>query len=150
MSRNRIEGTSGNDRLTGTVGEDEIRGGRGNDTINGGGGDDRLLGEKGDDVLNGGAGNDRLKGSYGNDLLTGGSGGDRFVFDLQGGVDTITDYQDGVDKLDFTNFGLASDAAVLARAAQVGSNVVFTMAGGEQMILQNVQLSTLDGGDILS
>jgi Ca2+-binding RTX toxin-like protein len=150
MALNEIRGTKGNDLLNGTTGDDRIRGDRGNDTLNGGDGNDRLLGEKGDDVLNGGNGNDRLKGSYGDDLLTGGDGRDRFVFDLQGDDDTITDYTDGQDKLDFTNFGIGDDAAVLALAVQDGADVLFTMATGETMRLLNTQLSVLDGTDILS
>jgi Ca2+-binding RTX toxin-like protein len=150
MALNEIRGTNRNDRLNGTAGDDRIRGDRGNDTLNGGGGNDVVLGEKGNDVLNGGAGNDRLKGSYGDDMLTGGAGRDRFIFDRQGGDDIIRDYTDGQDRLDFTNFNLANDAAVLARAIQDGADVLFTMATGETMRLLNVQLSVLDGTDILS
>jgi Ca2+-binding RTX toxin-like protein len=150
MASNDIRGTNGNDLLSGTAGDDVIRGDRGNDTLSGGAGHDRLLGEKGDDILRGGTGNDRLKGSYGDDLLAGGAGRDRFVFDRQGGNDTIADYTDGADKLDFTNFGLANDAAVLARASQDGADVLFTMATGETMRLLHTQLSVLDATDILS
>lgn len=145
-----IRGDDGDDTIDGGTGDDRLRGDRGDDSIFGGDGDDRLRGGKGDDTLDGGAGNDRLKGAYDDDLLTGGAGNDRFVFDLEGGTDTITDYTDGQDRLDFTNFGLNDDAAVLARAVQMGANVVFTMATGERMILQNTQLSSLDAGDILS
>jgi Ca2+-binding RTX toxin-like protein len=145
-----IRGTKGDDLLNGTADNDLIRGDRGNDTLNGGDGNDRLLGEKGNDILDGGNGNDRLKGGGGDDLLTGGAGNDRFIFDLQGGKDTITDFTHGVDKLDFTNFALGSDEAVLALAQQVGNDVVFTMAGGETMIIRNTLLGSIDGTDILS
>ena len=147
----KILGTRGDDVITGTILDEEILGDRGNDTLSGGGGNDLLRGGKGDDILNGGDGNDRLRGDAGNDDLTGGAGRDRFIFNLQGGNDIVRDYTDGVDRLDFTNFGfLGDDAAVLARATQVGANVVFSMAGGETMTLQNVQIGVLDGTDILS
>ncbi|OOF69661.1 hypothetical protein BKG89_06220 [Rodentibacter caecimuris] len=51
-------------------------------------------------TLNGGAGNDRLIGGLGADTLTGGEGNDTFVFqtELNGSIDTITDFQKG-DKI---------------------------------------------------
>ncbi|HRX37624.1 MAG TPA: calcium-binding protein [Aestuariivirga sp.] len=171
MGRNRIDGTDGNDVLDGTTLDDEIRGGRGDDTLNGFEGDDRLRGEKGNDTLNGdigndrliggsgndtlngGDGNDRLKGGAGDDELTGGSGRDQFKFDLRGGTDTITDYVDGEDRLDFTNFSIAPTATqsafevLMSHAEQAGNDVVFTMDGGEMMIIQNTLITDFDAGD---
>ncbi|QPB43387.1 Ig-like domain-containing protein [Rodentibacter haemolyticus] len=51
-------------------------------------------------TLNGGEGNDRLIGGLGDDTLTGGAGNDTFVFqtELNGNIDTITDF-DGGDKI---------------------------------------------------
>lgn len=171
MGRNRIDGTSSNDIINGTVGDDEIRGGRGddilngldgddrlrggkdNDTLDGGNGNDRLRGEDGNDILIGGDGNDRLKGGSGDDLLTGGTGRDKFVFDLRGGTDTITDYVDEEDRLDFSNFGITATTTesafdvLMSHADQVGDDVVFTMDGGETMIVENVLISVLDAGD---
>ncbi len=149
MGRPRIRGTDNNDTLNGTSASEEIRGERGDDILNGLGGNDRLRGDKGNDTLDGGEGNDRLEGKAGDDILTGGAGNDRFKFDLRGGNDTVTDFTDGQDRLDFTNFNLASQDALLALAEQVGSNVVFTMAGGETVTLQNVNLSSLGDGDFL-
>jgi len=97
--------------------------------------------------LRGGAGNDRLRGDHGDDTLIGGDGHDRFIFDLQGDTDTVKDYQDEVDRLDFTNFNLAGFDELMSHAAQVGGNTVFTMAGGEVVILENVLISVLDAGD---
>ena len=149
MNRNEIEGTRDRDVLAGTSGADEIRGRAGNDRIAGRGGDDRLRGDDGNDVLLGGAGNDRLRGDHGNDVLTGGADRDRFIFNLQGGDDRVTDYIDGEDRLDFTNFHLASVDALLAKADQVGADVTFTMDGGETITLENVTLSSLGNGDFL-
>jgi Ca2+-binding RTX toxin-like protein len=94
----RIEGNGQNNRLVGTLNNDEIRGRGGDDTIFGRAGHDRLRGDKGDDTL------------------TGGTGRDRFTFDLQGGNDTVRDYTDGQDRLDFTNFNFASVRALLNQA----------------------------------
>ncbi|MEO5340157.1 MAG: hypothetical protein H7837_06525, partial [Magnetococcus sp. MYC-9] len=74
---NLIVGSSGNDRLHGTRGADDIRGHAGND---------QLFGERGDDRLDGGTGNDLLRGDRGQDLLLGGDGNDR----LHGGRDADT------------------------------------------------------------
>lgn len=153
MGLPKIRGTDADDILVGTDASEIIRGDRGNDTISGGLGDDRLAGEKGNDILNGGDGNDRLKGGAGDDILTGGAGRDRFIFDLRGGTDTITDFTNGDDKLDFTNFAIVGNDTqtafdvLMGHAAQVGTDVVFTMDGGETMILENVLISVLDAGD---
>lgn len=99
-----IEGTDGNDKLTGTAapevirgrgGDDVLRGLRGNDILCGDNGRDRLFGGRdadllrggaGDDVVNGGRGDDRLSGGPGDDALIGGGGQDAGV----GGAGTDT------------------------------------------------------------
>lgn len=148
-----IEGDDFDNILNGTVNDEEIRGERGNDTISGFGGNDRLRGDKGNDILDGGEGNDRLRGDAGDDILTGGAGRDRFIFNNRGGHDTVTDFTNGEDRLDFTNFGIVAtvdDSAfdiLMTRAAQVGDDVVFTMAGGEVFTLENVDIAMLDVTD---
>jgi Ca2+-binding RTX toxin-like protein len=78
---------------------DKIIGGRSGDVLNGLGGRDMLAGGDGVDILNGGVGDD---------TLTGGAGADRYMFDARGwGVDTITDFQHGVDDLDLRGLGLS-------------------------------------------
>ena len=74
-------------------------------TINGTSGNDVLLGEDGGDILDGLSGDDILVGGLGSDTMTGGAGDDTFVwhrFDhgTGGSVDTITDFGNGLDKLD--------------------------------------------------
>ncbi len=147
MGRPRIRGTDGDDILKGTANGEEIRGDKGNDTITGLGGDDRLRGESGNDILDAGDGNDRLKGGNGDDTLTGGAGNDRFTFDLRGGTDTVKDFTNGEDRLDFTNFDFASVDSLLTHAEQDGNNVVFTMDSGAVIILENVTLGMLDVTD---
>ncbi len=81
-----ISGTPGDDRLTGTRGEDVICGLGGDDRIDareasdvvyGDEGDDRLSGDLGADTLYGDDGDDRLDGGLGADVLAGGPGDDR-------------------------------------------------------------------------
>jgi Ca2+-binding RTX toxin-like protein len=148
-SRNDIEGNDRANRLEGTPGDDEIRGRGGSDTLLGNAGNDRLRGDEGNDTLEGGAGNDRLHGDKGDDVLTGDEGRDRFIFNREGGDDTVTDFSNGEDRLNFTNFNFASVDDLLAQADQVGTDVVFTLNNGVTVTLENTQLSSLDQSDIL-
>ena len=77
-----INGTEGNNRLTGGSGNDVINGNGGNDRLNGGAGADTLNGGAGKDELNGGSGNDVLDGGSGSDELEGGSGNDTLIYTL--------------------------------------------------------------------
>jgi len=103
-------GTAG-DQLEGWKGNDLLSGDQGDDTLNGGYGDDQLDGGDGDDSLRGGAKSDTLTGGSGTDILSGGKGADTFVFrtldDSRPGAgvrDIITDYQDGIDRIDLSGF----------------------------------------------
>ena len=71
-----IRGTSNNDTLNGTSGRDCILGLGGQDTINGDSGDDVISGGDGNDTINGGDGNDQIFGGLGQDTVTGGLGDD--------------------------------------------------------------------------
>jgi Ca2+-binding RTX toxin-like protein len=82
-----LQGSAGNDVITGYRGDDSIDGGTGNDTLNGNAGNDALHGASGDDRLQGDEGNDSLSGDEGNDLLFGDAGDD--VLSGGAGVDTL-------------------------------------------------------------
>ena len=71
-----IIGTSGNDTINGLGGADVICGGDGDDTINGGAGPDMIFGEAGDDDINGAKGDDVISGGNGADRVAGGKGTD--------------------------------------------------------------------------
>ncbi|CAN7438588.1 calcium-binding protein [Rhizobium sp. LjRoot254] len=62
-------------------------------------GGNRLIGNSGDNVVKGFGGSDNIDGGAGRDTLTGGSEGDTFVFRNEGGRDTITDFEDHIDKI---------------------------------------------------
>ena len=89
--------------------------------------------------MDGGAGNDRLIGGNGLDRLTDGAGADRmtggpglvqdvFIFVQDGRRDVITDYQDGLDKIDLTAFGDTLGFTDLV-IAQKGANVTLAVMG---------------------
>jgi serralysin len=102
----------GNDTYDGRGGEvtGQIIGGAGNDTILGGAFADVIRAGDGSDLVQAGADDDILRGGIGKDTLTGGAGADVFAFtsaeEVSQGTrrDSITDYQTGVDRIDF-NFG---------------------------------------------
>ncbi|HET6520756.1 MAG TPA: Calx-beta domain-containing protein, partial [Geminicoccaceae bacterium] len=99
----RLAGEDGSDRLAGGDGEDVLRGGVGGDTLLGGADDDLLHGDEGGDELDGGAGDDTLNGGPGGDTLTGGGGADVFAFGAAAhGVDTVLDFEAGVDSFDLS------------------------------------------------
>src|SRR5437867_2114313 len=63
-----VNGTNGNDTLTGSANDDTLNGLNGNDTLFGLGGNDTLLGGNGSDTLEGGPGADTLDGGQGSDV----------------------------------------------------------------------------------
>ena len=157
-SANFISGNTGNDTLYGGLGNDTINGGDGNDNLLGdsasvtttdgndwllgGNGDDKIWGCGGNDVIDGGAGADVMYGQDGSDTLTGGSGVDYFVLANANntGVDTLSDFTSGEDKIAFItkNFAGLSEslesADLLAGAGKTkpvaGQHLIYNTANG--------------------
>ena len=77
-----INGTSGDDRLTGSREADEISGLEGNDWIDALGGADILSGGAGDDTIDAGDGDDRIDAGTGYDTVNGGLGIDAVSADF--------------------------------------------------------------------
>lgn len=102
-----VEGTDGDDRLSGGNFNATIYGGAGNDILTGGSSHDVLYGGDGDDSLSGGAGNDTLYGGAGNDALAGGAGDDTYIFNAGDGHDTIYNSGGGDDLLFFQDINPA-------------------------------------------
>jgi Ca2+-binding RTX toxin-like protein len=119
------------------------------ETVIGGNSADKFTGDRNGQHFDGGAGNDWFRGKLGSDTLTGGAGADIFAFlkkdTAGGGVDTITDFQVGVDRLDMKDFlkGKASTA-----------NEVRFVDGGSDTIVQGhikghwVDVVSLKGVDV--
>jgi Ca2+-binding RTX toxin-like protein len=130
------------DSLFGGMGNDYANGNAGQDTLDGGQGRDTLQGGRGDDVIAGGEQDDVLMGDFGDDTLTGGSGADIFNFG-GGGIDRVTDFS-AVD-----GDRIVLEAGTAYRVAQAGADTVVSWTGGE-VVLANVQVSTLSGGWIVA
>lgn len=100
-------------------------------------------------ILDGGAGDDVLVLAHGDppmlaggrDLLTGGSGSDRFFFYYQSelgqstdGYTTITDFEPGIDTIDFSNFmGVDTFVGLLTDLPNPGE-VGYFISGGNTIV----------------
>jgi Ca2+-binding RTX toxin-like protein len=104
---------------SGNASANSLTGGGGNDVLNGLAGNDTLIGNAGNDKLLGGDGADLLTGGDGNDTLTGGAGADTFVLASKTGVDTVTDFVKGLDKLALAQsvFAIGNGDTVIDNAA---------------------------------
>lgn len=126
----------------------------------------QLYGQAGNDKLFGADGNDTVTGGAGDDFVGGGLGSDVFVFGFTNsygnygaeGVDIVTDFQNGVDKLNvLVDFGKATFKNLLF--AQQGSDAIVyfpveldffgnaTAMG--HFLLKNVNVQTLDYSDFI-
>ncbi|MBT3371640.1 MAG: hypothetical protein HOA08_10925 [Rhodospirillaceae bacterium] len=123
-------------------------GGAAANTITGGRRDDDLKGGGGADVIDGGKGDDSLAGQAGDDILTGGKGQDLFVFADGGGDDSVTDFKNGKDLLDVSDYGLA-DSLGFDGISAVGGDVVIDINGSDSITLIGVNLANIDDGDFL-
>ncbi len=149
FGRDVIGGEGGNDVLKGKAGDDILFGGDGNDKVDGEEGNDMLFGEAGNDRVRGDDGDDWLDGGTGNDDLRGRGGADVFVFAPGYGTDTIDDFGDGADRIDLTGFAGLSAEDFFTRAGQQGRDVVFTADTGDRLIIEKVQLASLDADDLI-
>jgi hypothetical protein len=122
------------------------------DTPTGNSGDNVLIGGWGGDTLVGGRGNDTLDGGRDHDVLTGGLDSDTFRFSTMGetgsSADLITDFQTGVDHIDFSPFYSHAfenhifHSDTLPLPTFLGSGA-FTGAGNELRITTNAAHETV-------
>jgi Ca2+-binding RTX toxin-like protein len=133
--------------LTGNAGDNVLKAGSGDDMLKGMGGDDKLHGGTGRDKLSGGSGDDLLKGGAGNDRLSGGSGQDTFVFEKNGGSDTVTDFRDGQDRIDARGLSGVDSLSDL-NVVQLDQDVMLAR-GADILVLKGVNASDLDNSDFI-
>ncbi|HRH82134.1 MAG TPA: calcium-binding protein [Thiobacillaceae bacterium] len=114
--------------------------------VNAGGGNDTVIGTAGGETLRGESGNDVLDGFGGDDLLFGGYGKDIFVAGADWGRDTVADFQNGYDKLDFHASGATGIADLMF--AQVGTNTEISL-GDDTLVLLGINVAAVDSTDFL-
>ncbi|GAA4016474.1 serralysin family metalloprotease AprA [Sphingomonas swuensis] len=101
-----------------------------------GAGNDVLQGNDVANRLDAGAGSDILNGGKGNDTLIGGAGADFFVISDRGGIDTILDFERGLDKLDLKTFEPRSAPGDQAMT-WIGNAAFSGQAGQVRQFVQN-------------
>ncbi len=122
-----VQGTSGNDQLNGSAGDDILKGFAGNDTINAQGGDD---------VLDGGTGNDSLNGGAGNDI---------YLYGMGDGNDSITNYDTGAGREDVLRFK-ASVSVADVHLSRSNNSLWVSLSNGEKITVNNFFTSDASGG----
>lgn len=156
-----VDGGEGDDDMGGGTGNDYMYGGAGNDLMGAGDDDDFVFGGAGNDFLGGGSGNDqmfggvgddRLNGGSGNDTLTGGTGADRFIFNayFSGERDTVTDFEDGIDRIQvhgLTGANLAARFAQMSISDTSGGALI--VVNGQEILLEGVTASQLTISDFI-
>ncbi len=162
-SLNFIAG-NGNDTVTSGDLNDNINGGDGIDTISyanssagvnvnlntgsaTGNGDDFLLNFE--NVI-GSNQNDTITGNTGNNVLTGSGGDDTFVFGLNSGNDTITDFDatNPNETIDVSAYGL-TNTGDFNSITQVGSDTIIDINGTDTIQLTGVNLADIDDSDFI-
>ena len=111
-----------------------------------GGGNDHLRGGVGDDLIYGDGQVMSADAQGGNDLLWGGEGGDRFFFVGNFGNDTIFDYEDGVDRINFADYGASLTFEDLIIAAS-GTGTLIDAPGFGTIALKNVSSALITEDD---
>jgi Ca2+-binding RTX toxin-like protein len=150
LVENNVDGSDGNDSLTGTGVADYMTGGLGNDTLVGLAGNDELEGDAGNDRLDAGNGDDTLWGGAGNDTLVAGAGFDTLHGDA--GTDTA-DYAFANGSIE-VNLALSSaknGSASSGNSTNVGFDVlngIERVVGGNfaDLLIGNDAANTLSGG----
>jgi Ca2+-binding RTX toxin-like protein len=130
------------------------------ENVNGTETNDTLRGGAQANLFDGNAGNDIIDGGGGDDVLFGGENSDTFVFHHLGAGnqsqhDTIGDFTPGVDDIDLSDTAVQNFSDLFSPGdrymEQVGNDVLIhtSVSASTSILLQNVQMSSLTGGDFL-
>ena len=109
---------------------------------------DVIIGSDVSNTLSGEGGDDVLNGQGGDDLLLGGEGSDTFTFEGLFGNDTIGDFEVGVDRLDFSDFG--PDFTDSLQVSQNGDDAVLTFSSDASVRLEGVNRADLIEDDFIA
>jgi len=123
---------------------------RGHKNIDGTGsaGYNQIVGNAGKNRIDGGAGMDSLNGGKGNDVLTGGSEADEFVFQLNSGRDTVTDFVSGVDRMEMDYLKGAKDFTdMIDNHTEMKHGDTIITYGQDTLVLKDVDADQLVKAD---
>ena len=108
--------------------------------------DDRIIGSAAGDTLFGAAGADWLHDGGGQDVLTGGAGADVFVFARDAIPDRIADFEDGIDRIDVSDWGrIYSRDALVISATATGAEIAY---GAERLVITSANGTSLAASSI--
>jgi len=88
-----------------------------------------------------------LNGLGGDDVLVGGAGADIFKVVAGAGSDAIVNFTRSDDVVQLQGYGVTSFSGLMALGAQSGSDVKFSFANGEILVLRGTTLSSLSAYD---
>jgi Ca2+-binding RTX toxin-like protein len=131
--------------LEGSAYADTLTGDDSSNDLSGLADDDILIGQDGYDRLYGGDGDDTLLGGGDADDLWGGSGEDVFKFALGDGVDTINDFTDGSDVIEFTGGIMFEDLTIVDDVG--GARVTYGAA--ESVLVKDLAAADLTESDFV-
>ena len=146
-----LNGNEDNNKIYGSLGDDRISGKSGDDILEGGRGDDALYGNGGDDQLHGGDGNDRLKPNKGNDIIAGGVGSDLFIFGpfRPDEIDTILDFEVGLDKIHLPSLGNAAKQKLFDTIQDTAAGAQLTFNSGGRILIAGQTANSLGSAAVL-
>ncbi|MDZ8069957.1 MAG: DUF4347 domain-containing protein [Nostoc sp. DedQUE08] len=139
----------GSVNLYGRAGNDTLISGSNNDYLYGEDGNDRLIGSAGIDYLSGGNGDDLLNGGAGNDHLYGQGGADIFVLAPGNGIDTIYNFEDGIDRLGLSD-GLTFGALTISSASGNSTSIIVTFTNELIAFISDTNPSLIGESDFIS
>ena len=109
-------------------------------------GDDLIVGSVDGETIWALDGDDRLEGGAGDDTLSGGLGADAFVFKADDGADTVEDFSDGADLIQFDITGITfADLGISAD----GADTIVSYDTDDTIRLKNVASTTIDENDFV-
>lgn len=136
-------GLGGNDTMRGLAGDDEMQGGVGRDAMAGSGGDDLMMGGRGADTLRGFAGADTLMSGFGSDVINAGAGNDVVVLERGTGVDQIRGFRRGQDRLGLAD-GIRFNRLSIEATEQ---GALVSLSNDPLALLSGVNANSLRRGD---
>ncbi|MGK6321336.1 calcium-binding protein [Sphingomonas sp. DT-204] len=148
-------GTTANDYIVAPSGP---AGGSNGNVLSGLDGNDWMVSESWSSSMDGGVGADVLEVRNSDLTVTGGGGSDHFVFDAGNFVGeswsldpqytwaTITDFEDGLDKIAVLNTAAGFGALTLTQA---GADVEITMAGAPKIVVAQTLVADLTADDFI-